>query len=326
MLKFTAAFAVAASALLLAGTAAAFTPDRSECIAPAKPGGGFDLTCRIAMNGFEETKLLAKPMEVSFMPGGIGAVAYAHMNSNRRNDPSAIVAFSGGSLLNIAQGKFGQNLDENNARWLASAGADFGAIIVKADAPWKDLKELAAAVKADPTKYVVGAGGTVGSQDWMKAALFMKAAGGDAKKMRYVAFEGGGESIAALLGGHIQIYTGDAAEMKGRINDGTMRMLAVLADKRLPGDYANVPTAKEQGFDIEWTIIRGFYLGPDVNDEAYDWWVGQFKKMFAMPVYAKVQEEKGLFPFEMAGKEFDVYVKKLVAEYRQIAKDAGLTK
>ena len=88
------------------------------------------------------------------------------------------MAYSGGSLLNLAQGKFGR-YNENDVRWLAAVGTDYGAIIVAESSPFKSLKDLVAAVKADPTKVVFGAGGTVGSQDWMKAALTAKAAGLD---------------------------------------------------------------------------------------------------------------------------------------------------
>jgi putative tricarboxylic transport membrane protein len=88
----------------------------------------------------------------------------------------------------------------------------------------------------------------VGSQDWMKAALVAKAAGPEPKAMRFVAFEGGGEAVTALQGGHIQVYSGDASEAHQQIKAGTkIRILAVMSDKRLPGELANVPTAKEQG-------------------------------------------------------------------------------
>ena len=121
------------------------------------------------------------------------------------------MAFSGGSLLNLAQGKFGKyNVD--NVRWLAGIGTDYGVAVVRNDSPYTDLKGLMEAFKQDPTKIVLGAGGTVGSQDWMKAALTAKAAGVDFRKMRFVAFEGGGEAVTALRGGHIQAYMGDAAE------------------------------------------------------------------------------------------------------------------
>jgi putative tricarboxylic transport membrane protein len=321
-------------ATLVAGTAAVilampvqaqdFKPSRPECIAPAQPGGGFDLTCRIAVNSFEEAKLLERPMSVSFMPGGVGAVAYQHMNTQRADDPDVIVAFSGGSLLNIAQGKFGQDLDENNARWLASAGADFGVITVKADSPYDSLQALGEALAAEPQSLVFGAGGTVGSQDWMKAALFVQSAGVDPRAIRYVAFEGGGESIAALLGDSIQIYTGDAAEMKGRIDDGTLKILAVLSEERLPEPFAEIPTAKEQGFDIEWTIIRGYYMGKDVSDEAYDWWVAKFEELYATPEFTEVQSNQGLFPYDSAGPEFAEDVKTRVGAYRELARAAGL--
>jgi putative tricarboxylic transport membrane protein len=118
--------------------------------------------------------------------------------AQRPGENNTIVAYSGGSLLNLAQGKFGR-YNENDVRWLAAIGADYGAIIVSDSSPFKSLKELITAVKADPTKVVFGAGGTVGSQDWMKAALVAKAAGIDPKSMRFVAFDG---DIARTMDGH----------------------------------------------------------------------------------------------------------------------------
>src|SRR5690606_16059667 len=160
---------------------------------------------------------------------------------------------------------------------------------------------------------VLGAGGTVGSQDWMKAALTAKAAGGDVRKMRFVAFEGGGEAVTALRGGHIQAYMGDAADAFAMMEGGApIPVLAVFNTERLPGKLGVVPTAKEQGYDIEWPIIRGFYVGPKVSDEAYQFWVDAFNKTMASPEYAKLREQQGLFPFDKTGAELDAYVKERV--------------
>ncbi|WP_305807233.1 tripartite tricarboxylate transporter substrate-binding protein, partial [Stenotrophomonas sp. YIM B06876] len=157
-------------ALLLTGSAffahAAGPLEKTECIAPAKPGGGFDLTCKLVQSGLQNAKLIAEPMRVTYMPGGIGAVAYNAIVAQRPDQANTLVAFSSGSLLNLAQGKFGR-YNENDVRWLAAIGTDYGAITVAADSPYKTLKDVLAAVKADPTKVVFGAGGTVGSQDWM---------------------------------------------------------------------------------------------------------------------------------------------------------------
>lgn len=313
--------------LVMAGVAtiAAASPfDKTECIAPAKPGGGFDLTCKLAQSALMDAKVIADPMRVSYMPGGIGAVAYNAVVAQRPAENNTIVAFSGGSLLNLAQGKFGR-YNENDVRWLAAVGADFGAVIVSDSSPFKSLKDVLAAVKADPSKVVFGAGGTVGSQDWMKAALTARAAGINPKSMRFVAFEGGGEAMTALQGGHVHVYSGDASEAVQQMAAGTkIRILAVMSDKRLPGQLSNVPTAKEQGSDIEWPIIRGFYMGPKVSDADFKLWSDSFKKLMTTPAFEKLRTERGLFPFDLTGAEADAYVKQRVQAYRKLAEDLGL--
>lgn len=298
--------------------------EKTECIAPAKPGGGFDLTCKLAQSGLLDGKFISTPMRVTYMPGGIGAVAFNAIVAQRPNENNTIVAFSGGSLLNLAQGKFGR-YNVNDVRWLAGVGTDYGALIVAENSPFKSLADVVAAIKADPTKVVFGAGGTVGSQDWMKAALTAKAAGLDPRKMRFVAFEGGGEATTALQGGHVQIYSGDASEAEEQMKAGAkIRVIAVLADKRLEGGLANVPTAKEQGMDVEWPIIRGFYMGPKVSDADFKVWVDTFNKMMATPEWAKLRANRSLFPFSLTGAELDAYVKKQVERYRTLAGELGL--
>ncbi len=311
-------------ALLSLGLAAQAAPTKPECIAPANPGGGFDLTCRLAQEGLKASGALADPMRIVYMPGGIGAVAYNHVIAQKPDDPNSIVAFSGGSLLNLAQKKFGR-YNVNDVRWLAAVGADFGVAVVRDDSPYKNLKDLMAAFKQDPSKIVLGAGGTVGSQDWMKAALTARAAGVDYRKMRFVAFEGGGDAITALRGGHIQAYMGDAAEAFTMLEGGApIRVLAVFNDERLPGKLSSVPTAQEEGFDIQWPIIRGFYVGPKVSDADYQWWVDAFDKTLNDPSYGALRDKQGLFPFKKTGAELDKYVKERVADYTKLANEFGL--
>ena len=315
---------IAAAVSAMALTATAGPLDKTECIAPAKPGGGFDLTCKLVQSALLDGKFIADPMRVTYMPGGIGAVAYNTIIAQKPDAANAIVAFSGGSLLNLAQGKFGR-YTENDVRWLAAIGTDYGAVVVAENSPFKNLKDVMAAMKADPSKVVLGAGGTVGSQDWMKAALTARAGGVNPKTMRYVAFEGGGEALTALQGGHIHVFTGDAAETGQQIKAGAkVRILAVMNDKRLPGDMANIPTATEQGFDVEWPIVRGFYVGPKVSDADYKVWADTFTKLMATPAYDKLRSERGLFPMALIGAPLDAYVKKQVNGYRKMAEEFGL--
>ncbi|KKW50771.1 tricarboxylic transport membrane protein [Pantoea ananatis] len=319
------ALASALLALMLPSPGNAAAPDRTECIAPAKPGGGFDLTCKLIQVSLMETKQIEKPMRITYMPGGVGAVAYNAIVAQRPAEAGTVVAFSGGSLLNLSQGKFGR-YSVDDVKWLAAIGTDYGMIAVREDAPWKNLGGLMAAMKADPTKVVVGAGASIGSQDWMKTALVAKEAGIDPRKMRYVAFEGGGEVVTALLGNHIQVMSGDLSEMVPHLQGGKLRVLAVMADKRLPDQLATIPTAKEQGFNVEWPIIRGFYLGPKVSDADYQWWQNAFEKMVQTPEFRQQRELRGLFEFNLFGAELDKYVKNQVAAYREQAKSFGLAK
>ncbi|AVR69372.1 MULTISPECIES: Bug family tripartite tricarboxylate transporter substrate binding protein [Pseudomonas aeruginosa group] len=312
-----------AAGLLLAGAAVA-EPKRPECIAPASPGGGFDLTCKLAQSALVEGKLLSKPMRVTYMPGGVGAVAYNAVVAQRPGDAGTITAFSSGSLLNLAQGKFGR-FDENAVKWLAAIGTSYGAIAVRNDSPYKNLDDLVKALKTDPSKVVIGSGGTVGSQDWMQTALIAKAAGINPRDLRYVALEGGGEIATALLGGHIQVGSTDISDSMPHILSGDMRLLAVFSEERLPEEaMAGIPTAKEQGYDIVWPVVRGFYLGPKVSDEDYAWWKNAFDQLLASEDFAQLRDQRELFPFAMTGEELDGYVKKQVQQYKQLAKDFGL--
>ncbi|VEA01243.1 tricarboxylic transport [Salmonella enterica subsp. salamae] len=208
-------------------------PSRTECIAPAKPGGGFDLTCKLIQVSLLETGAIEKPMRVTYMPGGVGAVAYNAIVAQRPGEPGTVVAFSGGSLLNLSQGKFGR-YGVDDVRWLASVGTDYGMIAVRADSPWKTLKDLMMAMEKDPNSVVIGAGASIGSQDWMKSALLAQKANVDPHKMRYVAFEGGGEPVTALMGNHVQVVSGDLSEMVPYLGGDKIRVLAVFSDKRLP--------------------------------------------------------------------------------------------
>ncbi|MBU2963645.1 tripartite tricarboxylate transporter substrate binding protein [Citreicella sp. C3M06] len=309
-------------ALSLAAPALAQSDIRKpECVAPANPGGGFDLTCRVAQTGLEPH--VTNPVQVTFMPGGIGAVAFNQFNTNRTDDGSAIVAWSTGSLLNIILGKYGA-FDENDVRWLATAGADFGAVVVKADSEYDSLKQIMDDLAADPQSVVVGAGGSVGSQDWMKGALLMREAGGTPMQMRYVAFDGGGDAIAALLGGSIEVYTGDVGEMVPYLESGDMKILATLAPERLEAPFAEIPTAKEQGYDVEWTIMRGFYMGKDTSDEDYQKWVDAFDAAYATDAFAQIQAERGLLPLNLSGEALTASINNTMDELRTIATEAGL--
>ncbi len=309
--------------LMYAAPLRAFEPQAPECLAPAKVGGGMDLSCRLVGHALEAANLIDLPMKITFKPGGIGAVAYNHVVGVRDHDPDLIVAASSGSALNIATKKFGR-YDAGAVRWLGALGADYGVIAVRRDAPWQNLGELVAELLKAPGRITIGGGGSVGSQDWMKTALLARESGIDIAAIRYVAFEGGGEAATALLNSYIQVFPGDAAEVHALLRTGEVRVLAVLAEKRLPGLYAQVPTAREQGYLVDWTIWRGYYMGPNVSDEAYGWWVNTLRRLVRTEEFRREREALGLYPFSLIGEEFGAYVRDSVRQQRGLAIAIGL--
>jgi putative tricarboxylic transport membrane protein len=299
----------------------AFELEKPECIAPAKPGGGHDITCQLLAASVADSLLL--DMSIRFMPGGIGALAFNYAVSVRPKDANMVVAVSRGTVLNLALHKFGK-YTEADVRWLGAVGTDYGVIAVRDDAPWQSLDELIATLREKADSIVLGASGSIGSQDWMKMALVLDMAGINPKAIRYISFEGGGEASQALLKNHIQVFPGDFTEVVNHMEEGKLRILAIFSETRLPGKYSTIPTAKEQGYDIVWPVWRGFYLPPQISNVEYHWWVNTLYRLESSGVLGREREKLHLFPLMIIGEEFDRYVKNNVQQLRQYGQKFGL--
>jgi len=309
-----------AAALAVASLPASAASAGAECVVPSKPGGAMDLTCKLAQKALPDAKL-----KLAYLPGGIGAVAWHTLVSQRRAEADTLVAFSGGSLLNLAEGKFGK-ATAGDVRWVAALGVDYGMIAVRADSPWHSLGELMNAIKRNPEQVLIGVSGTIGSQDWMKVALLARRAGVEPRRLRFVALEGGGETFTAMSANYVQVISGDASEAVLYAGPGNVRVLAVLADRRLPGVLAAVPTAREQGYDIVWPVIRGVWMGPGVPDADYRRWVDAFARAQATPAFTQLRTATGLYPFSLTGDALTRWVKQAVLDYNRQAREFNLVR
>ncbi|WP_136684425.1 Bug family tripartite tricarboxylate transporter substrate binding protein [Falsirhodobacter xinxiangensis] len=286
--------------LMLAGAVRA-QPSDPACIVPSEPNGGFQITCELALQALAEIGAAPDGMRIERMPGGVGAVAFNTFTGSRRAEGNTLVAFSEGSLHNLAIGKYGDH-GWQDVRWVASLGQDHGAVVVRGDAPWQDLGQLMAALREAPRAIAFGGSGTIEGRDWVRARQTAEHAGVDVRLVRFVSFEGGGDCVAALLGGHVQVCMSDVSQTQARMDAGAdLRMLAVYAEDRLPGALAQVPTAREQGYDIVWPVMRGLYVGPDVSDADYRWWVDTFDRALASPGYAAALRARHMIPLPLTG-------------------------
>ena len=298
-------------------------PSNVECIAPSDPGGGWDFTCREVGKLLQELDLVDGAVQVTNMSGGDGGVGMSYVVSKRNDDPNLLVAASTATTSNLAQDRY-PGLSADDVRWVASLGADFGAIVVREDSPFESLSGLLEAVMEDPGQVSFGGGSVAGSWDDLKVRLLAKAAGmEDIGEIKYIAFNSGGPALTQLLGGHIDAYTGDFSEIAGQVEAGNVRVLAVLAPERI-SVAPDVPTAREQGYDVIGANWRGFYAPKDITDEEYDRWVSILEELYNSEGWQQAMEANGLAPFWQGGEEFEAFVEQNVNDLEETSREAGV--
>jgi putative tricarboxylic transport membrane protein len=291
-----------------------------EFIAPANPGGGWDTICRTSARTLEKTKLMTLPAFVTNMPGGSGAVAIANVVEKRKGDANLLVAGSNALTFSMAIKRTAYTYKDVIP--LAQVATEYGGYVVTADSKFKTLADLVAALKADPSSVSFSGGSAPGGLDHIKAALLAKAIGVDPLKIVYVPFQGGGEAMTALLGGHVTAASLDMSETAGQLEAGKVRMLAVMAEKRLT-HFPDLPTATEQGVDVVFPVWRGLYLAPGVPAEAVSYWTTTIEKMATSPEWAEEARKLGWEPVARVGADFDAYVKGEHERYVTLLKELG---
>jgi len=262
-------------------------------------------------------------MRVVNIPGAGGGIAYAHTVAQRRGHGNVVVAASPATILRLAQGQFA-HLSEEDVRWLGAIATDHGVVAVRPDAPWKDLESLLIDWRHDPKRIRVSGGSAVGGQDHMKMLLLAAQAGIDPLSVRYIPFDGGGEAMTTLMGGFVEVYSGDVTQVESQVEVGGLRVLAVLASDRVGGALAQVPTARELGYPVEWVTWRGFYLPPGISEERYAAWVEVLEDVADSDAWARERERSRLAPWFMAGEPFEQFIREQVTELRELSRRMGL--
>jgi putative tricarboxylic transport membrane protein len=254
----TALLAVAAMALAAAAPASAEIKGL-EIIAPANPGSGFDQTSRAVQAALNEAGL-ASGIQVLNVPGAGGTIGLAQLVSGQKRGP-ALLTIGATTVGAILSNKPPVTL--NDAEPVALLLKEFSMLVVPANSDIKSLADLTAKIKADPSS-VTWAVGSAGGIDHLIAGQIMKAVSGDARKTNAINYAGGGEQIAAIIGGHVTVGVGGIPEFATQVESGKLRALAITSAERLPG--LGVPTLKEQGVDVAYGTWRGLMTSKKLAD------------------------------------------------------------
>ena len=303
----------------------AFEPEgKVECIAPSDPGGGWDFTCRSVGNVLQDLDLVSGNVQTINMAGAGGGVAYGHTISKRAGDEKLLVAASTATTTRLAQGQF-PDMTADMVNWIGALGADYGIIAVSADSEFDDLNDLMDALKEDPRSVKFAGGSAKGGWDHLKVLIAAQAAEVEnLPRIAYLSYNNGGEALTQVIGGHVEAFTGDITEAQGFMESGDLKVLAVLSEERLPGEFEDIPTAREQGIEALGPNWRGFYMPADISDDAKQYWVDAMDTIYASDEWQSVMKQNGLMPFHMSAGEFETFVNDQIADIEQLSKDIGL--
>jgi putative tricarboxylic transport membrane protein len=313
------------SALFAAAFAAGLATTASaqmelKIMAPAAPGGGWDQTARSMQQAMNAEKLV-KSSQVINVTGAGGAVGLAQFINGAKGDGNQVMVngfvMVGALLLN----KSPVSLEQVTP--IARLTEEIEIVVVPANSPIKNAKDLADAVKANVAK-VTWAGGSAGGVDQITAALFAQAVGADASKVNYIAFSGGGESLAAILGGKVTAGISGWSEYEGQVKAGKLRAIGVTSEKRIPG--VDIPTFKEQGVDVVIANWRSVMAPPGISAEQKKNLIELMDKLVASPAWKEQLKQKGWDDAYISGDAFGAFLKKEIARVNDVLKSVGLVK
>ena len=314
-----------AAALMLAGglclnlsAKPALALDELRIIAPAAPGGGWDQTAR-AMQEAIQSGGAVKAVTVENVPGAGGTVGLAQLAGQEQGKDNVLMVNGLVMMGAILTNKSAVTLD--NTTPIARLTGEYEVIVVPGSSEIKTLADLVAKLKADPGSVAWG-GGSAGGTDHILAGLIAKAAGADVSKLNYVPFSGGGEALAAVMGGHVVAGISGYSEWSGQIQTGELRALAISAPERVAG--IDIPTLKEQSVDVQLANWRAIVAPPGITDDQKKALLATVDSAVKSDAWKKVLADKNWTDLYLPGDDFTKLIVTENAAVTDILKGIGL--
>ncbi len=285
---------------------------------PANPGGGWDITGRALGNALREAGV-ASAVSFENKGGAAGAIGLAQFYNASRGDPNALLVMGAVMLGGIITGKPPVSITQVTP--IARLTSEYNVFVLPENSPFKSMKDVVEQLKKDPGSVKWG-GGSRGATEHVAAAMIAREVGVDASKINYVPFRGGGEAVAAILGGNVTVGGSGYSEFAPYIESGRMRPIAVTSAQRLKG--LNAPTLKEQGLNIEIGNWRGIYGAAGITPAQREALVDMVTKATRTKGWADAVEKNGWTPALLTGRAFEEFVERDFANLRAIMVKSGM--
>ena len=304
----------AGSSLSLPSLAAA----NIKMMIPANPGGGWDTTGRALGKALQDAGV-ASSVTYENKGGAAGIIGLAQYANATKGDGNSLMVMGAVMLGGIITGKPPVSLDKVTP--IARLTSEYNVFVVPANSPLKTMKDVVEQMKKDPGSVKWG-GGSRGSTEHIAAAMLAREVGVDATKINYVPFRGGGEAVAAILGGNVTVGGSGYSEFQQYIETGKMRPIAVTSAKRLKG--IDIPTMIEQGYNIDIGNWRGVYAPAGLSAAQRKALTDMVLKATKSKSWAESLEKNNWTPAWMPNPQFDDFVDREFASLRATMVKAGM--
>lgn len=309
-----AAFAVVDAS----GSSSGATPrSKLTIMAPAAPGGGWDLASRESQQALRSASIVNN-VQVINVPGAGGVIGLGKF-TQIGPDPTQLMTT--GTVMEGAITVNGSAVDLSATTPIARLAEDYEVVIVPADSPYRTLDDFLEVWRKNPHAHAIGGGG-LGGTDHLLAGLMAKETGIDPKRMNYVSYAGGGEVLTALLSDTVEIGISGYNDFRDQIEAGKLRALAVSAEKPVAG--IDTPTFRDQGLDISLPNWRGFVAPPGITDEQRQELIDIVREMTRTPEWADALERNKWVPSFLAGDEFAEFIETDQARIDALIEELGL--
>jgi len=315
---FLKTLAALAAAGVLPFAARAADAANLKMMIPANPGGGWDTTGRAIGKALQDAGVAAS-VSYDNKGGAAGAIGLAQFVNGSKGDANALMTMGAVMLGGIITGKPPVSLSQ--ATPIARLTSEYNVFVLPAASPLKTMKDVVEQMKKDPGSVKWG-GGSRGSTEHIAAAMIAREVGVDPAKINYVAFRGGGEATAAILGGNVTVGGSGYSEFAEYITTGKMRALAVTSETRLKG--VDVPTLKEQGINVVIGNWRGVYGAAGITPEQRKALTEMIVKATKSKAWAEALEKNAWTPALLTGKDFDNFVDNEFASLRAVMVKSGM--
>jgi putative tricarboxylic transport membrane protein len=314
------------AAVLVPAAHAAWEPTKPvELVVPAGTGGGADQMARFVQGVVAKHNLMKQPIIVVNKSGGAGAEGFLDVKGDKGNAHKLIITLSNLFTTPLATGVPFNWTDLTPVTMLA---LDEFVLWVNAETPYKTAQDYENAIKAGQPGQFKMAGTGSKQEDQIITVAIEKAVG---KKMTYIPFKGGGDVAVQLVGKHVDSTVNNPIEAIAHWRSGALRPLCVFDSKPMPYpnkvtatmSWQDIPTCKSQGLDVEYLMLRGFFMPPGVPKEAVDFYVDLFKKVRATPDWKKFEEDAAFNDTTMSGPQFVDWLKKAEATHKTLMQEAG---